>query len=62
MDEELKMDIYEEIIKIYPELKNQNDLFINGTITLQDDSDGLGAYIAKWDYAKPIPAELKLGK
>ena len=34
----------------------------NGTIKLQDDSDGLGAYIAKWEYSKPIPAGLKLGK
>jgi len=29
---------------------------------LCDDSDGLGAYIAKWEYPKPIPAGLKLGK
>jgi hypothetical protein len=26
------------------------------------DSDGVGAYIAKWEYSKPIPSGLTLGK
>jgi hypothetical protein len=55
------MTIYEQIIAEYPELTPE-DFDINGTILLQDDSDGLGAYIAKWEYSKPIPAGLKLGK
>jgi hypothetical protein len=29
---------------------------------LQDDADGKGAYIAAWNYSKPIPDGLKLGK
>jgi hypothetical protein len=31
-------------------------------IILQDDSDGVGAYIAEWKYSKPIPEGLTLGK
>ena len=55
------MTLWEQIIAIYPELTDA-DFGQNGTIKLQDDSDGLGAYIAKWEYSKPIPAGLKLGK
>jgi len=29
---------------------------------LQDDSDGNGAYIAKWEYSKPLPEGMKVGK
>jgi len=47
-------------MEVYPEL-TPND-FINGTIVLQDDADGLGAYIAVWNYDKPIPQGMKLGK
>jgi hypothetical protein len=57
-----KMELYAKILETYPELENQTELFMNGTIHLQDDSDGLGAYIAKWDYSKPIPDGLSLGK
>ena len=31
-------------------------------IYLCDDADGKGAYITKWNYSKPIPEGLKLGK
>jgi hypothetical protein len=55
------MNLYEIIIAEYPELENSN-LFVDGTITLQDDSDGVGAYIAKWEYSQPIPEGLTLGK
>lgn len=53
------MNLYEQIKKTYPELNNE---FINGTVILQNDSDGKGDYIAVWDYEKPIPDGLKLGK
>lgn len=57
------MTLYEKIIQALPELAdNINEFGVFGSITLQDDSDGLGAYIAKWDYSKPIPDGLKLGK
>lgn len=55
------MDLWQKIIEIYPEI-NPTDDFIELGIYLQDDSDGKGAYIAKWEYSKPIPEGLKLGK
>ena len=55
------MDLYEEIVKIYPEL-SAFDFGSEGTIALRDDSDGQGAYIEKWDYDQPIPEGLTLGK
>lgn len=54
------MTIYETITTTYPELLNA-DLFELG-IMLQDDSDGKGTFIAEWNYLKPIPDGLKLGK
>ena len=58
MDKEQLM--YEQIIAEYPELTLQQ--FADGTILLQDDSDGLGQYLAEWNYSKPIPKGIKLGK
>jgi hypothetical protein len=55
------MTLYEQIIAIYPELTDE-DFGSNGSIRIQDDSDGLGAFIATWEYSKPIPKGLKLGK
>ena len=55
------MNLYEQIIAVYPELEG-TDEFAFGSIRLQDDADGKGAYIAKWEYQKPIPEGLKLGK
>ena len=55
------MELWEKIIKAYPEL-NPTDDFKSLGIILQDDSDGVGAYIAKWEYSKPIPDGLALGK
>ena len=54
------MNIHEQIIAAYPELKD-SECFVKDII-IQDDSDGLGAFIAKWDFSKPIPNGLKLGK
>ena len=42
------MSLYEKIIALYPELVNV--IFINVGITLQNDSDGKGDYIAKWEH------------
>lgn len=55
------MELWEKIVEAYPEIDATKDFRELG-IHLQDDSDGQGAYIAKWDYTKPIPAGLKLGK
>ena len=56
------MNLFEQIIEAYPEL-TVNDFFpIDGIILLQNDSDGSGDYIKKWNYSKPIPEGLTLGK
>jgi hypothetical protein len=55
------MSLYESIMEVYPELTNE-DFALGGCIMLQDDGDGNGAFIRKWEYSKPIPAGLKLGK
>jgi hypothetical protein len=55
------MTLYDEIISIYSELAIDDFEPRNGKIGLSDDGDGI-AYISKWDYSKPIPDGLKLGK
>ena len=55
------MELWEKIIAAYPEIK-PNDNFRSLGICLRDDSDGFGAYIEKWEYSKPIPEGLTLGK
>jgi len=54
------MTLYEIILEAYPEL-TAND-FVDGPILLQDDSDGQGPYIAKWEYSQPLPDGMKVGK
>lgn len=55
------MELWQKIIEAYPEIK-PTDFFPALGIHLRDDNDGKGAYIEKWDYFKPIPEGLKLGK
>ena len=55
------MSLFDDIVKVYPELTNEDFHPIRGSIALKDDGDGI-AYIAKWEYSKPIPSGLKLGK
>jgi hypothetical protein len=55
------MSLFNDLIAALPELEGSN-AFADGLVVLQDDSDGLGAYIAKWDYSKPMPEGFKLGK
>lgn len=53
------MNIYEKIMALYPSLTQQDFLTV---ITLQNDSDGKGDYIAKWEHptlAKPTEDQLK---
>lgn len=54
------MTIQETIYAAYPELEGA-DLLAQG-IQLQDDLDGKGAWIVKWEYTQPLPAGLKVGK
>jgi len=53
------MSLYDEIIAVYPDLTSKD---FTSHIILQDDSDGVGPYIAKWEYSEPIPEGLSLGK
>lgn len=55
------MELWQKIIEALPEIES-TDSFLQLGIVLQDDSDGLGAYISNWEYSKPIPDGLKLGK
>ena len=54
------MNIYETIIDTYPELSNL--MLFDKYIILQNDSDGVGDYVVKWKYSKPLPEGLTLGK
>ena len=56
------MTLAEKLIEAMPELTLDDFHPYKGTIVLQDDSDGQGAYIRQWDYEKPIPKGFKLGK
>lgn len=52
------MTLYEKIKTIYPQLTN---LDFETVITLQNNSDGKGDYIAKWEHptlAKPTEEQL----
>ncbi len=52
------MTLYEKIKQLYPQLTD-NDFFT--VITLQNDSDGKGDYIAKWEHTLPRPTDEQLG-
>lgn len=53
------MTLYEKIKQIYPELEDENFITV---ITLQNDSDGRGDYIAKWEHPTlPRPTKEQLG-
>lgn len=52
------MDLFSKIMALYPELTDKDFLTV---ITLQNDSDGKGDYIAKWEHptlAKPTEEQL----
>jgi hypothetical protein len=49
--------IVEAIIEVFPELQGKQ-LHEHG-IWLQNDSDGTGDYIAKWEFSEPIHDSLK---
>jgi hypothetical protein len=52
------MTLYEKIKTLYPELTDNDFLTV---ITLQNDSDGKGDYIAKWEHPTlPRPTEEQL--
>jgi len=54
--------IVEKIKSIYPSLTDADFAPFTGTIVLQNDSDGKGDYIAKWEHptlARPTAEQLK---
>ena len=54
--------LYEKIKQLYPELIDTDFSPSTGTILLQNDSDGKGDYIAKWDHPTlPRPTKEQLG-
>ena len=52
------MSLYDQIIKIYPNLSNQDFDPKNGTIILQND--GQGDYIKSWSNINPQPTQAQL--
>jgi hypothetical protein len=55
------MTLYEKITTIYSELQIDDFDFLFGSITLQNDSDGNGDYILKWEHptlAQPTQEQL----
>lgn len=55
------MELWQQIIEAYPEIEPSDDFRKLG-IFLKNDTDGQGDYIEKWEFIKPIPKGLKLGK
>jgi len=52
------MTLYDKLIKLYPSLENKDFATV---ITLQNDSDGKGDYIAKWEHPTlPRPTDEEL--
>ena len=54
------MTLYDKILKVRPNLK-ADDFTPEGTIVLQNDSDGKGDYIREWNHptlARPTDEEL----
>ena len=52
------MTLFQKIMALYPSLQPQDFLTV---ITLQNDSDGKGDYIAKWEHPTlPRPTDEEL--
>jgi hypothetical protein len=52
------MTLYEKIKQLYPDLTDNDFITV---ITLQNNSDGKGDYIAKWEHTLPRPTDEQLG-
>lgn len=54
------MTLYEKVKALYPELEDKDFMTV---IILQNDSDGRGDYIAKWDHPTlPRPTDEQLAQ
>ena len=56
------MNLYEKIMALYPELTQDDFSPFNGTIRLQNDSDGNGDYIKEWNHTLPKPTDEQFNK
>jgi hypothetical protein len=56
------MGIKEDLMTAIPSLTDGDFSPMLDIIVLQDDSDGLGPFIAKWEYSEPLPEGFKVGK
>jgi hypothetical protein len=55
------MNLYQKIMEIYPSLIDSDFFPTIGTIHIQNDSDGKGDYIAKWEHPTlPRPTDEEL--
>ena len=55
------MSLYDKLIVLYPELKDTPEVFANGIIVLQNNSDDKGDFISKWKHptlVKPFDEQL----
>lgn len=55
------MSLDKIIRETYPDITDADFMPGLGSILLKDDGDGI-QYIAKWEYSKPLPDGLTLGK
>ena len=55
-------NLVEQLIEVYPELAEDDNAFHPDSIYLRNDSDGQGDYIESWNYSKPLPEGMKVGK
>ena len=55
------MSLYDYIKQILPEISD-SEFGPGGSIILQNDSDGIGDYIVKWEYSELIPEGFIVGK
>lgn len=51
------MALHEKIMALYPSLTQRDFMTV---ITLQNNSDGKGDYIAKWEHELPRPTDEQL--
>ena len=54
------MELNEKIMAIYPSITAEDFSLDKGTILLQNDSDGKGAYIKSWNNSNPQPTQEQL--
>jgi hypothetical protein len=55
------MDLYSQIVSIYPDITIEDTLPPRNYFRLQNDLDGRGDYIAEWNhptYPEPTPEQL----